>query len=413
MAEITTRKRGSKWEYRFEAAKINGKRNQISKGGFKTKKEALEAGTKALAEYNSSGLHFTPTEMSYNDYLDYWLEEYCRVNLKRTTVENYEKRIRLHIKPVLGVYKLTALSPAALQSFINKMFNSGYSRNTLTTVRRILSGSLNYAVDTAQFIQTNPMRKVRIPSDRATPEVPTRQAPHTYIPKDIIDEIFQRFPEGSSPFIPMQFGYRCGMRLGEAFAICWNDIDFENKTVSINKQVQWDNEKKCWYFSDPKYNSFRTIDIDNVLCDILKREYDKQQRAKTFYESDYTELYVNPIRELNSEGDGVRIHPVAVRQNGEYIIPRTMQHTSGIIHHEMGYKAFTFHSFRHTHATMLAESGAPLKYTQERLGHKDITVTMQIYQHASEIIRQSGIAILDSMFDSQKALEQNENTENA
>ena len=62
---------------------------------------------------------------------------------------------------------------------------------------------------------------------------------------------------------------------------------------------------------------------------------------------------------------------------------------------------------------MLAESGAPLKYTQERLGHKDITVTMQIYQHASEIIRQSGIAILDSMFDNQKDLEQNENAENA
>lgn len=398
MAEITTRKRGSKWEYRFEAAKINGKRKQISKGGFKTKKEALEAGTKALSEYNSSGIHFVPTEMSYNDYLDYWFEEYCKVNLKRTTIEGYEKRIRLHIKPELGSYKLTALSPAALQSFINKMFNKGYSRNTLTTIRRILSGSLNYAVDTARFIQSNPMRSVRIPSDRATPDTPTRQSPHTYIPKDIIDKIFQRFPEGSSPFIPMQFGYRCGMRLGEAFSICWEDIDFEKKTVSINKQIQWDEDKKCWYFSAPKYNSFRTIDMDNELCDILKREYEKQQRARMFYESDYTNLYVSDEKELNTIGNGEIIHLVSLRQNGAYIVPRTMQHTSSIIHHEMGYKAFTFHSFRHTHATMLAESNAPIKYTQERLGHKDITVTMKIYQHASDIIRQSGVAILDTMF---------------
>lgn len=402
MAEITTRKRGTKWEFRFEAARINGKRTQISKSGFKTKKEALEAGTQAFAEYNSSGLHFTPTDMSYNDYLDYWLENYCKVNLKRTTVENYEKHIRLHIKPVLGIYKLTALSPAALQNFINKMFNNGYSRNTLTTVRRILSGSLNYAVDTAQFIQINPMRRVKIPSDRATPEIPTRTAPHVYIPKDWIDKIFARFPEGSSPFIPMQFGYRCGMRLGEAFAICWDDIDFNKKTVNINKQIQWDNDKKCWYFSDPKYNSFREIDIDNEMCAILQREYQRQQKARAFYESDYTELYVDELRNLNSKGHGVKIHPVAVRQNGDYIIPRTMQHTSSIIHHEMNYPNFTFHSFRHTHATMLAESGAPMKYTQERLGHKDITVTMQIYQHASEIIRQSGCAILETMFDSQE-----------
>lgn len=403
MAEVTARKRGSKWEYRFEAAKINGKRNQISKGGFKTKKEAMEAGTKALSEYNASGFHFVPSEISFSDYLDFWMDEYCRVNLKLTTIENYEKRIRLHIRPALGVYKLNALSPITIQNFINKMFNNGYSRNTLTTIRRILSGSLNYAVDTVQFIQSNPMRKVKIPSDRAVPDTPTRRAPHVYIPNDKIKEIFSRFPEGSSSFIPMQFGYKCGMRLGEAFAVCWEDICFESKTVTINKQVQWDNHKKCWYFSNPKYNSFRTIDIDNELCEILKREYAKQQRARVFYDDLYVNLYEDEKRCMNIDGKGVIIHPVAVRENGDFIIPRTMQHTSGIIHHQMGFKDFTFHSFRHTHATMLAESGAPMKYTQERLGHKDITVTMQIYQHTSETIRKSGSNILEQMFDNQSA----------
>ncbi len=398
MAEVTARKRGTKWEYRFEAARINGKRNQISKGGFKTKKEAMEAGTKALSEYNASGVHFVPSEISYSDYLDFWINEYCKVNLKLTTIENYEKRIRLHIKPALGVYKLNALSPVTLQSFINKMFNQGYSRNTLTTLRRILSGSLNYAVDTAQFIQSNPMRTVKIPSDRAVPEMPTRSAPHIYIPNDKIKDIFARFPEGSSPFIPMQFGYKCGMRLGEAFAICWDDVNLEEKTVDVNKQVQWDNYSKCWYFSNPKYNSFRVIDIDSELCEILKREYDKQQRARVFYDDLYVNLYEDEKRCMNKDGSGAQIYPVAVRENGEFIIPRTMQHTSSIIHHQMGFKDFTFHSFRHTHATMLAESGAPIKYTQERLGHKDITVTMQIYQHASDTIRQTGNAILEQMF---------------
>ncbi len=395
MAEVTARKRGHKWEYRFEAAKISGKRNQISKGGFKTKKEAMDAGVKALSEYNASGIHFVPSELSYSDYLDFWLEEYCKVNLKLTTVENYEKRIRLNIKPALGFYKLNALSPTSLQRFINKMFNQGYSRNTLSTIQRILSGSLNYAIDTAQFIQSNPMRTVKIPSCRAVPETPTRSTPHIYIPKDKIKEIFSRFPEGSSPFIPMQFGYKCGMRLGEAFAICWEDVNIDAKTIDINKQVQWDKDNKCWYFSNPKYNSFRVIDIDSELCEILRREYDKQQRAKVFYDDMYINLYMDEKRHINTNGVGTIIHPVAVRECGAYIIPRTMQHTSGIIHHQMGFKEFTFHSFRHTHATMLAESGAPIKYTQERLGHKNITITMQIYQHASDTIKQEGNAILE------------------
>lgn len=85
LAEVTTMKRGDKWQYRFEAAKIDGKRQRISKSGFRTKKEALEAGTKALAEYNQCGQHFVASEISFSDYLDYWLNNYCLTNLKQTT----------------------------------------------------------------------------------------------------------------------------------------------------------------------------------------------------------------------------------------------------------------------------------------------------------------------------------------
>ena len=97
MATVNTRKRGQTWQYQFEAAAIDGKRKQITKSGFRTKKEALEAGTKALSEYNNCGLTFTPSEMSFSDYLDYWLKEYAKVNLKETTVDNYSKKIKLYI----------------------------------------------------------------------------------------------------------------------------------------------------------------------------------------------------------------------------------------------------------------------------------------------------------------------------
>ena len=85
MSKVNTRKRGKTWEYYFEGAKINGSRSKITKGGYPTQKEAIAAGTKALNEYNNSGLSFVPSEISFNDYIDFWFKEYAEVNLKKTT----------------------------------------------------------------------------------------------------------------------------------------------------------------------------------------------------------------------------------------------------------------------------------------------------------------------------------------
>ena len=71
MSSVRTRKRGKKWEYEFDTAKVDGKRHRISKSGFKTKSEAMAAGAEAMAEYNGSGIKFVPSEMSYADFLDY------------------------------------------------------------------------------------------------------------------------------------------------------------------------------------------------------------------------------------------------------------------------------------------------------------------------------------------------------
>ena len=119
MSKLNTRKRGKTWQYQFEAAKVEGKRKQITKSGFKTQKEALEAGTIALAEYNNSGLHFEPSEISVSDYFDYWYENYVCLELKINTQKSYKNYIENHIKPSLGIYKLKALTPAQLQNFIN------------------------------------------------------------------------------------------------------------------------------------------------------------------------------------------------------------------------------------------------------------------------------------------------------
>ncbi|MBY6915591.1 site-specific integrase [Clostridium botulinum] len=392
MASINTRKRGDKWQYQFEAATIDGKRKQISKSGFRTKKEALEAGTKALAEYNNCGLTFVPSEISFNDYLDYWIKEYAQVNLKETTVDNYNKKIKLYIKPKLGIYKLKSLTPAILQSFINEKFNEGFSRNTLLVLKGILSGSLNYAVEPLGYIKFSPMAAVRLPLKRAVPNTPTRKKEKYIVSEEQMEGIFERFPFGHSSYLPLQLAYRCGLRLGEAFAITWDDIDLKNQKLDINKQVQYKN--KQWYFTPPKYDSYRIIDLDNTMIDILKKYKQQQRKDKIYYGELYTELKINDKKQIK-ETDGTEIHLINIRENGTYIQPRVMQHCFHIIHHKLGIKELDYHSLRHTHATMLLSSGANIKAVQERLGHKKLDMTLDVYTHVTDEMRKNTIDILN------------------
>lgn len=391
MASVNVRKRGTKWQYQFEAAIIDGKRKQITKSGFRTKKEALEAGTKALAEYNDCGLTFTPSEVSFNDYLDYWIKEYAVINLKSTTVANYEKKIRLYIKLELGVYKLKTLTPAILQSFINKKFNEGFSRNTLLVLKGILSGCLNYAVEPLKFIKYNPMSSVKLPLKRAVPDTPTRKKEKHILTDEEVKKIFERFPYGHSCFLPLQLAYRCGLRLGEAFALTWEDINFDDRTMNINKQVQYEN--KFWYLTDTKYKSDRIIDIDNIMFDILKKYKQQQRKDKIYYGEYYTIIRINDKKQITDNGN--EIHFINIRENGTYIQPRVMQHCFRIIHHKLGYKDLDYHSFRHTHATMLLSAGVNVKAVQERLGHKKIDMTLDVYAHATDEMRKQALEVLN------------------
>lgn len=92
MSELRLRRRGPYWQYSFEGARIDGKRQTISKSGFRTKTEASAAGAQAMSEYNRAGAVFKPGEISVSDYLDFWMKEYCQNNCKPSTISNYDKK---------------------------------------------------------------------------------------------------------------------------------------------------------------------------------------------------------------------------------------------------------------------------------------------------------------------------------
>ena len=104
MADVRVMKRGKVYQYQFEIAPVDGKRKYINKSGFKTKKEAFDEGVKAYNEYEYSGKKVNVKDMSYSDYLDYWVDNYAKLNLRYSTIMSYCNIIKNHIKPRIGHY---------------------------------------------------------------------------------------------------------------------------------------------------------------------------------------------------------------------------------------------------------------------------------------------------------------------
>ena len=119
MANIRITKRGNVYQYQFEIASVNGTRKYINKSGFKTKAEALEAGNIAYTEYINAGKPFKESKLSYSDYLDYWLDNYCKNNLKYNTIQTYTTLSKKYIKPYIGHYRMCNITSLTLNSFIN------------------------------------------------------------------------------------------------------------------------------------------------------------------------------------------------------------------------------------------------------------------------------------------------------
>ena len=216
------------WEWRFEGAKVDGKRKHITKAGFRTQKEALEAGTKALAEYNNAGLHFEPTEISVADYLDYWFNTHVQVNLKYNTQLAYRNIIDKHLKARFGSYKLKSINASIVQQYANDLKINGYSKSMLVGILTTFSSAMDYAVEPLQYIPNNPIRLVKFPKVEKQP----RQ--RIILQMDDWHKIQSRFAN-SRFYVMLMIGFHTGLRIGEVTGLTWDDVDFENKEITVNK----------------------------------------------------------------------------------------------------------------------------------------------------------------------------------
>ena len=413
MSSIRIRKRGKSYEYCFDIGKVNNKRKRITKSGFKTKVEAQEAGTVAYEEYIRTGVVVKDCQMSYHDYLDFWYENYCKINLNYTTQEAYKNIIEKYLKPSLGLYRLSAITSITLHNFLTELCSKySFSRSYFKNILKVMKGTFREATDVYGFIRYNPSLTLRLPKIEDNNDFKK----HLYT-QDEIDKILTRFKDDdvfTCAFITSCF---TGMRPGELCALTWEDVDFENKVINIRHSVfdKKKNEKGRWYIGKTKTKSGeRQIYISPTLMKALVNFKNRQMELKFLYGKDYNYYHFEEVRNqygktlehqiVENQSNILSMKPanmIFTRDNGKYCGTDIIKYPYKIIHNELGIENCRFYDLRGSYATTILRNGVEIRDVADVLGHKDIETTENYYISSTDENKKNVSNVFDNLMKSE------------
>ncbi|MFQ9539321.1 MAG: tyrosine-type recombinase/integrase [Lactococcus lactis] len=335
-----------------------------------TKKELKQKREFKINEFKDNGYTRTKsvTVKNYRELSELWLENH-KLEVRPQSYEQTVSKLNLHILPVLGDMKVEKITLPMVQNFVNKLASSGsLGRGSFRIVLSINKRILKYAVN-LQLISVNPADNVIVPKIKK--EESKKQAKH------FEDNQLKQFKDymNSLPDTFKNCYYNTlyntllasGCRIGEAVALEWSDIyleDLDNGYIDINKTVSFRNMK----INPPKSKAGKrkvSIDRNTVL---MLRLY-KARQYQCFMEHGYGAKMVNYVF-----SNGFNDYPTL--SGLQRILTKHLE--------EAGLPRFTFHAFRHTHASLLLNAGISYKELQHRLGHATLAMTMDTYSHLSK-----------------------------
>jgi integrase len=356
----TIKKDGASWYVSFDLGKDpeTGKRRQKKKRGFKTKKEAEKYLSEQINDLDK-GTYFEPKDLTFFEYLDYWLENYAKPNTAVRTIEGYQYIIEQHLKPSLGNIKIAKLHPAHLQEYYSlklakgKIDGMGLSPTSVKHHHRLIHKVLKDAVKW-QFLARNVAEAVTPPkTKRVEMKIWNNEEVKTFLRKAKVSSYY-------SVFFTAIF---TGMRRGEVLGLRWQDVDFDNNVIYVRQALQ-EVRGKGLTFKEPKSGKSRSIAITSIVTQELKNVLKQQLMNKSMFGSDYCNLDL-----------------VFAQKNGKPLQPTEMHRNYRKIINENGLKYIRFHDLRHTHASLMLQQGVHPKVVSERLGHSTIGITMDTYTH--------------------------------
>jgi integrase len=312
------------------------------------------------------GIYVDPGRMTVGQLVDEWLVT-AETSVGRSTWIRYEQYVRVHIKPAIGSVPLRTLSPRHVQALYTRSLEGGSSATTVNHVHTVLHTALQYGLR-MDYIRRNvaalctPPRKIEQVVRTLTVEEAKRLL--TSASGDRLEALFY-------------LALFTGMRQGELLALRWDDIDLELSTAGVRGSVRRINGELC--IGQPKTKrSRRQVALAEPAVEALRRHKATQAAERLAAGSTWQDLGL-----VFSDASG---GPLDAQQ----VVRR---HFRPLLRHA-GLPRIKFHALRHSAATLLLGLGVHPVVVQEMLGHSAVSVTMDIYSHATPTLQRDAATAL-------------------
>ena len=360
----TYEKRGNSWRYRISTGKnpTTGKYEYISKSGFKRKSDAKHH-AEMVERQLRNGEYIAPSTSTFKQVADDWLKQYAN-DAKISSVRAREKAM-YHAIERFNTFPIQTITKHDFQRFVDDM-SSQYSKNYVDSIVASTNMIFKYAYD-MKLIKVLPSEGIKRPKKKRTvEESEDREIHKKFLEKNELFQFLEVAKNNHAPLNSFQvfttLAYT-GLRAGELLALKWSDIDFDNNTISITKTYyNPNNNKKKYQILTPKTES--SIGKITVDANVIKMLQDYKINVQNNWKD---ELYVDN-NFVFTDNNG---YPLVIKKLSMWI--------QSIMARTDINKNISTHSFRYTHCALLIEAGVHIKEIQERLRHKDINTTMNIY----------------------------------
>lgn len=353
--------KGAWWLFVDHQGRRKAKRLGVGKTGKKSAELAAIRIQARLAEGGDmSVLNPPPLVPSLRVYAARWLDGVAALRCQPSTVELYRHRLATRLLPTLGSLPLTAITRERIKALVAEQFRAGslkiegrsISPKTLRAVMSTLITILNSAVEDG-LIPNNPAarwgRVVR-------PEQAQVEEVEAFTPEELtrLLEVTERDDSDAYPFILCLA--RTGLRLGEAMALQWADVDFAQRVLLVRRSARRGRT------SIPKNGKARRVDMSRQLGGVL-RGWKTLSDAEAAVEGHEASSWVFPTLAANPCAQDT------FRRRWRRILERA----------ELRYRKL--HTLRHTFASLLIQGGEPITYVQRQLGHHSPAFTLAVYTH--------------------------------
>lgn len=369
MATIKSYKSKGKTKYMFKVYlgtdPLTGKRIDTTRRGFSSAREAKQALTQLKAEFDAGKFKTRTQDMTLGELFEKWWAVY-EPSVKISTSNNRYLAYSKHFKKYDDL-KLSKLNTLWAQDVVNELAREFKSYKALLSVLRLI---INYGIR-LELIEKDPFALVVYPKplEKSTK---VHSIENNFYSKDELKLFLDRAKKLPNPVYYPFFRLLAysGIRAGEISALNWSDIDFNEHTLSVTKTVSRGLRKNSNFITKPKTKkSNRTIFIDDETLQVLKTW--KTTQAKMLL-----------AKGINALLDSQLIFPK--RDNQIAGTTSANSRLRVLYNRNPDLRRISIHGFRHTHATLLLEAGLNIKDVQERLGHKNVQVTLDIYSHVTQ-----------------------------